>query len=201
MRFDARINNLAQTPIDAWYDVIRVYQEFRQNPPVGRAPGRNLQRPGRSKWPEAETIRNITGARCAAHQPLPHPRGFPRSAMGLPIITQFKDHNDGDPAPTELRPIFGREMCTRMASPLFLKPLAITRDQAVPIILLMKAPAPEGVTLIGNGQWNFGPNLIQNPTFAQYPDSPLQQRSMAGSAIEGFLHYATNQRGFRQIYP
>ena len=62
-----------------------------------------VENPGfkRSRWPEAESIRNATGQRLdittseginKKHPELPHPpESFPRAEFGLPIIFEFKD--------------------------------------------------------------------------------------------------------------
>lgn len=55
-----------QAPIDAWKQVIGCLQKFRQGEKVGRNKGSG-QRPGRSRWPEPETIRRVTGRRSSQH--------------------------------------------------------------------------------------------------------------------------------------
>src|SRR5579885_2324927 len=48
-------------PIEAWDKSIQIMQRFRQGVRVGRNPGSQRNRPGRSRWPEPETIRRTTG--------------------------------------------------------------------------------------------------------------------------------------------
>ena len=83
-------------PLKLWRDALDVYQRFRQSfrrPRSGKAPGR-------SHWPEPDSIRKITG--CALKDdniPKDHTKpivsqnvpNFPRAVLGLPIVFQFKD--------------------------------------------------------------------------------------------------------------
>ncbi len=135
----------------AWTDAIDKLKDFRQRPDFGRnpsSPGSNS--PGRSRWPEADSIREITG-RCLDRRARPaqngklaqpaknhaptHParQSFPRAAFGLPIIFHFKDvPGDNTPAQTRLAfdpedsvlyPLMNNQKMDRMASPLILKPM------------------------------------------------------------------------------
>ena len=93
----------------AWHSAIEPLGRFRQGPSVGRGGG---SKPGRSNWPEADTIRRVAGK--SAHEP----RGFyPRAAFGLPIVFHFKDEDDLD----DTLEVAGQEQ-NRMASPLILRP-------------------------------------------------------------------------------
>lgn len=102
-------------PLQAWQYLFGRLKEFRQPRPPGRDDPR---RPGRSRWPEPEAIRQITRRRLPRHQPMPGSGKFPRAAFGLPIIFQFKDQ--GDPEQTSLQ---GAGEIDRLASPLILRPL------------------------------------------------------------------------------
>ena len=81
-------------PIEAWKNAVGALQRFRQGKNVGRNPGQG-NRPGRSRWPEADAIRRATGESTTKHQ-AEHQAGhvFPRAAFGLPIMFQFKDPCD-----------------------------------------------------------------------------------------------------------
>jgi CRISPR-associated protein Cmr1 len=78
---------------------------------------------GRSKWPEPDTIRRLTGNQSRGHEPK-HPvvGKFPRAQFGLPIIFKFKDDDEktGDPFESKLEP----RDSERWASPLILRPVA-----------------------------------------------------------------------------
>ena len=98
----------------AWLSAIEPLFVFRQGPGVGRGGGGG--KPGRSNWPESDTIRRTTGH--SAHDPQ-HPVDgvYPRAAFGLPIVFHFKDR--GDPSDMTLEAAAGGD---RMSSPLVLRP-------------------------------------------------------------------------------
>lgn len=187
--------------INAWDSVIRVLQIFRQGVDVGRNPGSSPQQPGRSRWPEPESIRRITGRRCSRHSRIPDipDDAFPRAELGLPIVFHFKDRDD--PPDTVLYPGGGPEgQRERMASPLILKAVALQNDQFVPAIVRLKTPPLTAVDLRKDHQSPPLPRTsrIRDPQLANYPKSPLQGRATSGSAIEGFLAYAQSQ-GFEEV--
>jgi len=106
--------------IQAWKESIRVYREFRQAPrgkihkktiPTNAGP-KSIDVPGRSHWPEADSIRRITGCSLQPAAGSSHPAvpadvdthdhsapvapasllpAFPRAALGLPINFHFVD--------------------------------------------------------------------------------------------------------------
>jgi CRISPR-associated protein Cmr1 len=106
--------------LEAWKEAVKVYRDFRQSP-RGRKHGktintkngpRTIQVPGRSHWPEADSIRKITGCALKApsgtsssgvpadEDPNDHsspvvPEGmlpaFPKATLGLPINFHFAD--------------------------------------------------------------------------------------------------------------
>jgi CRISPR-associated protein Cmr1 len=90
--------------------------------------------PGRSLWPEPDTIRNLTkqSRTHKGRQPIPLPPidKFPRAAFGLPIIFHFKDN--GDPRQTVLQP----KEFERLSSPLILKPLACQQDNYIGLAMI-----------------------------------------------------------------
>jgi CRISPR-associated protein Cmr1 len=191
--------------IDAWDRVIDSFRHFRQgidlgrNPPSGKPP-----RPGRSRFPEPETIRAVTGMRCTRHQRMSHipDNAFPRAEFGLPIVFHFKD--PGEPPDTTLNP--GRDSednkRERMASPLILKPLALQSGNVVPLILRLKTPPLTAVDLrikkkdLSSLQRELAdrvrstmqpndnegslplpnPARVVDPLLADYPKSPLNQK-------------------------
>jgi CRISPR-associated protein Cmr1 len=193
--------------IAAWDHVIERFRQFRQGVGLGRNQGQQQNRPGRSRFPEPETIRRVTGQRFRRHARLSHipDNAFPRAEFGLPIVFHFKDHRDGDPANTVLYPSHGPDgkPRERMASPLILKPLALANQKAVPLILRLKTPDLAGVDLRQKEQ-DREPSLplprpthIRGAALARYKDSPLA-RSPNGSALEAFLEYALTE-GFRKV--
>lgn len=192
--------------LSAWYLVIEHYKSFRQGGSVGRNPGHE-NRPGRSRWPEAESIRKLLGKRSALHTLQgfeDHPEGaFPRAAFGLPIITHFKD--DGEPEDTELNipakeEKRGSSGGGRMASPLIIKPLACSKTEAVQMILQLDTPLPENIVLKKNGQEvkSFGRDAIINKDFASYRKSPMERRSPKGDVLEAFINYS-KEKSFQEV--
>lgn len=165
------------TPVEAWKHVLELLQRFRQGEYVGRNPGkkddRGRKKPGQSRWPEPETIRRITGQRCHPRLPAIPEDAFPRAVLGLPIIFWFKDEGLGDPKKTELFPYFDGEARARMASPLILRPLALTSGEAVPIILAFDGPLPEAVGLKYTGSSNGEPlKRLEAPVYYRDLGSP-----------------------------
>ena len=147
----------ATDPMNAWEELIEKLRNFRQGS-YGRSPGRG-NKPGRSYWPEAETVRKLTGSRRSDLPALGHPEKFPRAAFGLPITFHFirdDQHNRNnpgirktkDPADTFLQSGGGSD---RLASPLILKSLSCQNGQAcglavildgytIPSSLMLKGP-------------------------------------------------------------
>ena len=118
----------------AWKYLFGTLKQFRQ----ARYPDRNNRPYGRSKWPEPDAIRRITGTHSPGHEPR-HPvkDKFPRGRFGLPIIFQFKENDEraGDPPKTVLE---GHEH-DRSASRLILRPLAC-RSGAVGLACVLEGP-------------------------------------------------------------
>ncbi len=125
------------SPTEAWERAVQVYQCFRQGPGHARRPPREGNRPGRSYYPEPDSIRRITGRYAGGHQP-EHPveKGFPRADLGLPIVFHFKDN--GDPPDTTLQG--AKEGYLRMASPVITKPLATEDGRYRPLVMVLNAP-------------------------------------------------------------
>jgi CRISPR-associated protein Cmr1 len=113
----------AATVNDAWKHAISLLRDFRQAAGVARNPGSEPNRPGRSLWPEADSLRALSGRSDPRHaNPVVDVNGFPRAAFGLPLVFHFKDKLDPDDhvlEPADAAPDRKRE---RMASPLILRP-------------------------------------------------------------------------------
>ncbi len=129
IKLTARVDD----PLIVWQDLIDRYKRFRQDRHGGR---------GRSKWPEPDEIRRLTGQTLLPRhaQRLSTVAKFPRAVFGLPIIYHFKDNPDGksfahnvDPQDTTLKQ-HGRE---RLASPLILRPLPCANNRAVGMALVL----------------------------------------------------------------
>lgn len=123
-------------PIAAWREAVRQMKEYRQGVEVGRNRGESSNRPGRSRWPEPDSLRQQLPIPDRKHQPAHDARPYyPRADLGLPIL--FQRMGDNNVTVTMAASGVGTE---RMASPIILKPLAVADDGAVPLILLLKAP-------------------------------------------------------------
>lgn len=182
--------------VPAWKTSVDLYQFFRQGEELGRNPGRQRNRPGRSRWPEPESIREITGRRSHEHGRQEHipTESFPRAELGLPIIFHFKDR--GEPSDTTLYPATnGEKSGERMASPIVIKPLACLSGQCLPIIMPLRTPLLKEVVLqTSAGDRPFGEASIRGKRMAgegEYKEtSPLGELSPDGSALIGFLKLA-----------
>lgn len=128
--------NPVNNPIIAWQRAVQLYQQFRQGVGFARNEGQERNRPGRSRWPEPDTIRTITRQRDNRHAPMNLPYGFPRADLGLPIIFHFQ--GDGDPADTTLQG--GAIKQTRFASPVITKALRLPNGMSQPTLLILNSP-------------------------------------------------------------
>lgn len=131
---------------DAWRQAVEVYRDFRQKVGFARNPGHNGKQPGRSLWPEPDSIRRIAAQYAPDHDPGEGFDLFPRADLGLPIIFHFKDYDEkhrpasdtrNDPADATLEgPSKG---IARMASPVITKACA-EGDEYVPTVLVLNGP-------------------------------------------------------------
>ena len=187
-------------PYSAWEKSIGVLERFRQGEGIGRNKG-SSGRQGRSRWPEADSIRRITGKSSPRHKPSPEKpeKAFPRAELGLPIIMWFKDRRDGDPGNVTLSPSKKGERVERMASPLILKVLALKNNKYLPLCLCLGTPALEGIYVDeGRKKECYGASGLSDPSFSKYPGSPMSGRSDRGSAVEAFLAFAC-ENGFKEV--
>jgi len=189
-------------PILVWNYVIGEFRHFRQGEELGRNMGQHPNRPGRSRYPEPETIRCVTQQRSDKHgrlSQIPND-AFPRAELGLPIVFHFPP-GQGEPPDTVLYPSPGPDSKKRerMASPLILKPLALQNGTAIPLILWLRTSSLESVEL-RRGETPFPESstmVVRDPRLSKYPNSPLAG-SPSGSAIEAFLAYSRAQ-GFTEV--
>ena len=132
--------------VAAWRAAVELYRDFRQNRQKGfaRNPGQN-QRPGRSRWPEPDSVRRLVGHHSPRHSPRKElPNGYPRAELGLPIIFHFKDNREGDPDQATLQG--PRDGQRRFASPVITRAIKVEGGYR-PLLLILNAPHV----------WDFGP--------------------------------------------
>lgn len=188
----------------AWKETVRPMKEFRQNVGIGRHPSTNNKPAGPSKWPEANTVRDLTRAGISNHGPVGHPAlpvGAPRGELGLPIVFEFYSDNGFNPQTPkcQLIPTNGRE---RYASPFCLRPIRLAGENGYrPIAAILNNTCPPELKfekLPGRG--NNGNSPIphafarQSSQYVSYRDSPLYDRSKNnGSAYEGFKKYLSDE--------
>jgi CRISPR-associated protein Cmr1 len=169
--------------IEAWKDAVGCLKTFRQGEGTARTPRGSNSSPGRSYWPEPDTIRRITSVNHPKHPPKENaPQCFPRAAFGLPIIFEFKDRYRGDARGRPDRSKFDPDSTTlkaqlkgetkpreRMASPLILRPypsadgmawhpavLRIDRQRLPSIQLVLEGPYRQLPETIDRADWQGG---------------------------------------------
>ncbi len=183
----------ATDPMNAWEALIEKLRNFRQGSD-GRSPGSG-NKPGRSYWPEAEAVRELTGSRRSDLPARGHPQKFPRAAFGLPITFHFMrddQHNKNkpgfrtkkDPADAFLQSGGGSD---RLASPLILKPLFCQNGQACGLAVIL-----DGYTIPSSLMLK-GPNGT-TPVKHQLDDKDLRVLSSLKlnnkvGVLEAFLDY------------
>ena len=184
--------------IKAWKDAVCVLQRFRQGAGVGRNPGQgNL--PGRSRWPEADTIRRTTKKHAPMHEPEHPVDGFyPRASFGLPLVFHFKDKTKGDPRGKDSDSlVLNPKGSERMASPLILRPYC-DGEKYQPLALLM--PGWERRVSISV-------HLDSNQKQPTWPEDPHERTKLAESiqpmdgrgsdALSAFMRYFQEILGTR----
>lgn len=123
--------------IKAWSQVVFSLLDFRQR--RYRNSG-----PGRTKWPEPDSIRELTGYSARLHADPINPAAvgtFPRGWLGLPIVFHFQStgRSAGDPPDITLEPFLkidpNENERGRMASPVFLRPIRDSEGHWRPALL------------------------------------------------------------------
>jgi CRISPR-associated protein Cmr1 len=207
---------LAQPRADcagAWKQAVDLVADFRQKVGTGRNAGAG-PRPGRSRWPEADSIRALTGRAEPAHRAsitLPNPGsepGFPRADLGLPLVLKFYYQHYGDlPNNCEITPVdpVRHVAASRMASPVLLRPFKTRDGRFCAMAVRLHAPPPEGVAITFKDPGVsippgvvLGRNVLRRPGLAGYATSPMRVRSPRGSAVEALMAFALAS-GFREV--
>lgn len=205
-----------------WSDAVSPLQDYRQGKEIGRNKGDQPNRPGRSRWPEADSLRALTGA---GHHDLQKdhrksetitfPQGadrnqklrlaaFPRTEFGLPIVMHFKDPGDS-PNDGQLGARIDQMdgYAGRMASPLILRPIKFADGKVSAMILRLRTEPLAGIVMVfddrNRSALNWDAPGIRRPDVATYRNSPMAGRSKAGSALEAFLHFIEHDKQFNKV--
>ena len=156
----------ATSSLGAWKNTLEVLQALRQGVNLGRNRSLNGKPAGRSRWPEPDEIRRLTGKAALRHsKPTVTVERFPRASFGLPIVFHFEAHREGDPNfnPLQIHPV-GSD---RFPSSLILRPLP-DGSRFWPAALALSIETPEIVLTYGEEnktpvnvpvQWQLDPTL------------------------------------------
>lgn len=149
----------------AWEYLVTKMKDFRQN----RVPPKD-KTPGRSYWPEPDSIRLILNEKkkftFGVHKP-EHlvVKKFPRAKFGLPINFEFPKKSDRDPNKTILqgKPLGNNKYIDRLASPLIMRPISCS-DGAIGLVAILEwhpidsdesYTPPGGLFLTGKGYGDY----------------------------------------------
>ena len=189
------IDQNAANPMFIWKSLIEKLANFRQGKD-GRSSGQSRNSYGRSYWPEAETVRKLTGHYRSDLHRLNHPEKFPRAAFGLPIIFHFirePRHNEPgvplekDPEDTTLQAnIKGSD---RYASPLILKPLLCLDNRSCGIALILEgSPVP---SLMLKGKAGTPDHQLTAADVKRLPNLKLNNKT---NVLVAFLDYLGGEK-------
>ncbi|GKU76478.1 type III-B CRISPR module RAMP protein Cmr1 [Paenibacillus sp. L3-i20] len=129
---DIKFSKTEETISDAWNKIAKLYSDFRRAPCMKYGGVSNDNVLKRSFWPEADSIREITGMSKKEHKTSTtidkKEYAFPRAQLGLPIQFQFAKRRVShepklnEPFKTKLLP----KDKDRLASPLILKVIGVS---------------------------------------------------------------------------
>lgn len=224
-----RNNRATNAAFDAWKAAISPLSDFRQKEGLGRncggmreirvgpKAGQQAYSPGRSRWPEAESLKMRTGAVAPTHaNPLTlqdlnaHP-AFPRATFGLPIVMKFLPDPEERPNSGSLLP----KGAERMASPVILRPWLLADGSWYALAHQLSAPLPAEIeySFVPQAEGGYAPdshtnqqqrfrwdipggvNALRGSRLASYRNSPMgndsqgNRRSESGDALEAFMAY------------
>jgi CRISPR-associated protein Cmr1 len=197
----------------AWTTALGWLNDFRQKTGFARDTGTTGGGPGRSRWPEADKLRQLYGTYSPGHAPVPGFYGpdpaWPRAGFGLPIVGRFKrqDQENGDPPQFDLmwQQVFANnrlpELRDRVASPLIVKALP-THNGFLPCALWLNRDHPPGEVVVTNNKVvrrgspaPFG-RLIAAGDMARF--GPLVGKASLHAA---FLDWVKTQASVTQVSP
>ena len=187
------------TALGAWRLALEAYRDFRQQRTNA---GRN--HPGRSYFPEPDSLRHITGHHSTRH-PIIMPQNvlpsFPRAVLGLPIVFHFKDHGEPDTVLLRGRRSGFRNVSERMSSPVITKALRVNGVWRPAIVIIPNEEAlnvqPVALFAGGGGEIDSpGMKPVKDNSYATLPHNPMNGQD---NAIDGLIHYITHTKTFTEI--
>ncbi len=178
--------------VGAWQEAVERLRAFRQGEGVGRNPGKEHNRPGRSRWPEPDMIRRLSHRSDPEHEPS-HPleKLYPRAAFGLPIVFHFQSGKD--PSDFILEP--QADDHDRMASPLVLRPYPTGDGRYHPAALLIPGWEEALATDLGfkdkpaNQMLETWPGSAERRQDAAAKIRPMRENSTATDPLSAFLAF------------
>lgn len=156
---------LAKDQINGWLDAVNVLRHFRQGKGVGRDSGQGKV-PGRSRWPEAESIRSRVLEQKKMKRPMGPGKnnmkkndftvdwkewdsrledgntrieGYPRAEFGLPIIMELRHNQLKRDQPLKVT-IQKSDEIDRLASPIIIRPGILGDGICVSLIIRLATP-------------------------------------------------------------
>lgn len=156
---------------------------------------------GRSRWPEPDAIRRLTGQHLVNqnkdHNPTHPVNKFPRAVFGLPIIFHFKDANrykTSDPQDTTL----ALKNSDRLASPLILRPIKCSNGYVgLAVVLEGTQQAINNQVVLKAENWKEPKNVQINLTeqealkITRSNGTPLLNKET--NILKAFLDFLTKQ--------
>lgn len=196
--------------IPSWIECIKVMKDLRQG--IEGRDNAASSHPGRSRWPEAESVRNLVVQQKLKGRGTMHPEdsrmsgimAFPRAEFGMPIILELrKDYRDSG-ANTNIKPTLqANKDHDRMASPLILKPMKFGDGSFASIILRLNTPSLTSAYLKRGDQDLIDDYLVTTSEIqlGNYLNSPIADPSKSSSsALDVFMLFARS-RGFMEVIP
>lgn len=185
--------------------LVSALRDMRQRPGYARDPGQG-NRPGETRWPEAELMKHRLaqgqGLRHVLRLPTAKPDQLtaPRAAFGLPIIVQFKDRGD-DQANGQIVPSVRGVETDRWASPVLLRPQQLPDGKIVAGVLILTGDAvPDRVDLVSNVQRGLRvKGVIVKGTLGARDTILRDLQAAGGDALRAFAARLRGEHGFVEL--
>lgn len=142
---------------EAWATALGWLRDFRQQPDrsagsdadCAREPERpdehGRMKPGRSRWPEPDKIRQLGAYHDRRHTPRYGPEpAWPRASLGLPIVFSAWQGRSHKPLQLLWQRAGDNALCERLASALIVKALPLSERTYVPLALWLRRAEPAG---------------------------------------------------------